>query len=73
MNSLEDLKQAGGRRGSFFRTVSAVLWSFFGVRKSASHDADVATLNPLHVIIVGIVLGILFVLTLVFLVQMVVQ
>lgn len=73
MNSLDDLKQAGTRKGSFFRTVSAVLWSFFGVRKASSHDADVATLNPLHVVIVGVILGIFFVLSLVFLVRMVVQ
>jgi hypothetical protein len=32
-----------------------VLWSFFGVRKRADYERDAQTLNPVHVIIMGIV------------------
>lgn len=46
------------RKLSFFQTISAVLWSFFGVRRGASYREDVARLNPVYVIIAG-VLGML--------------
>jgi len=49
--------------------VGAVFWSFFGVRKSSAHDADMARLNPIHVIVVGVLMGAGFVLSLVALVQ----
>jgi hypothetical protein len=41
---------AGDGKSSFARTMKAVLWSFFGVRKSRDHEADASQLNPLHVI-----------------------
>ena len=68
---MEELKQASTRRLNFFQTISAVLWSFFGVRKGRDHDRDLANLNPVHVIITGVVAGILFVLTLVNLVRVI--
>jgi hypothetical protein len=33
------------REMAFLRMVRIVLWSFFGVRKSASHEADFANVN----------------------------
>ena len=33
------------RQGSLWRTIRAVGWSFFGVRKRASHEADFANVN----------------------------
>jgi hypothetical protein len=42
------------RRASFGQTAAAVLWSFFGVRKRADYEQDAQTLNPVHVIIMGI-------------------
>jgi hypothetical protein len=68
----EDLKQAVARRGSFLRTFRAVAWSFFGVRKGAEYEKDVAQLNPLHVIVAGIVAAALFVTGLVLLVKWVI-
>ena len=64
-----DLKEALRRRGSFLQTMKAVAWSFFGVRKAAEYEKDVTELNPVHVIIAGIVAGIVFVLSLVLLVN----
>ncbi len=52
--------------------MQAVAWSFFGVRRSADHAQDVAKLNPVHVIIAGLLAAGLFVLALVLLVQWVV-
>ncbi|GIX23309.1 MAG: DUF2970 domain-containing protein [Caldimonas manganoxidans] len=67
-----DLREAVRRRGSWWQTVKAVAWSFFGVRRSADHAQDVNTLNPLHVVLVGLVLAALFVLGLIALVNWVV-
>ncbi|MDE1947330.1 MAG: DUF2970 domain-containing protein [Burkholderiales bacterium] len=60
------------RRGSFFGTMRAVAWSFFGVRRSTDYARDVQKLNPVHVVIAGIVGAILFITALVLLVQWVV-
>jgi amino acid transporter len=68
----DDLKQAAARRGSFMQTVSAVGWSFFGVRRSADHAEDVRKLNPLHVIAAGIVGAAIFIAVLVMLVRWVI-
>ncbi len=72
MASIEELKKATQRKGSLRQTVGAVLWSFFGVRRGASHDADMAQLNPVHVVIVGVLAGVLFVAGLVVLVRSIV-
>lgn len=69
----EGLRQAVRRKGSFLQTLRAVAWSFFGVRKSAEHAKDVGQLNPVHVVIAGLVAGVLFVLALVLLVKWVIE
>jgi hypothetical protein len=70
---LQDIKQAAKRKASFGQTVSAVLWSFFGVRKGRDHDHDMAQLNPIHVAIVGVIAGIGFVLVLLAVVNAIVK
>ena len=57
------------RRGSLLRTVRAVAWSFFGVRKSRDLERDVAELKPVHVIVVGVAVAAVFVVGLVLLVN----
>lgn len=49
------------RRGSLFDTVKAVLWGFLGVRRKADFHDDIAKLNPIHLMVVGVVLAFLFV------------
>jgi hypothetical protein len=68
----DDLRNAAARKGSFIQTLRAVGWSFFGVRRSADYAQDVAKLNPVHVIIAGVIGAGVFVLALVLLVQWVV-
>jgi hypothetical protein len=63
------LRSAVGRKGSFLRTMQAVAWSFFGVRKSAEHEYDLHHLNPVHVIVAGLIAAALFVLALILLVR----
>ena len=60
------------RKGSIWQTTRAVAWSFFGVRRSADYEQDVAKLNPVHVIIAGLIGAGLFVTALVILVKWVV-
>ena len=72
MKAGDDLKQAAARPVSFLQTMQAVAWSFFGVRRSADYEKDVAQLNPVHVIIAGVIGAVLFVLVLVLLVQWVI-
>jgi hypothetical protein len=67
-----ELKDAWRRKGSFAQTLRAVAWSFFGVRKGAEYEKDVSQLNPVHVIVAGIVAAALFVLGIVLLVRWVV-
>lgn len=55
------LRAATQRKGSFLQTMRAVGWSFFGVRKGAEHDRDMQQLNPVHVIIAGILGALLFI------------
>jgi hypothetical protein len=68
----DDLREAAARRGSFLHTMRAVAWSFFGVRKSAGYQSDIEKLNPVHVIIAGILGAAIFVGALVLLVGWVV-
>ena len=68
----DELKQASKRKASFGATVKAVFWSFFGVRKRRDYEHDAAELNPVHVIIAGIIGAVLFVLTLILIVHQVV-
>ena len=69
---MDELKEASRRRMSFMATVKAVMWSFFGVRKESAYEEDTQKLNPVHVIVAGIIAAVLFVLTLLMLVKWVV-
>jgi hypothetical protein len=69
---MEELKEATQRPMSFLATVKAVMWSFFGVRKNSAYEEDTAKLNPLHVIIAGVIAAIIFIMTLLLIVKMVV-
>jgi hypothetical protein len=68
----EDLREAAQRKGSFIGSLRAVAWSFFGVRKGAAYEQDIAKLNPVHVILAGIVVAIAFIAGLVLLVNWVI-
>ncbi|MFN3860374.1 MAG: DUF2970 domain-containing protein [Roseateles sp.] len=68
-----DLKEAVQRKASIGQTLSAVAWSFFGVRRGRDHENDMARLNPVHVIIAGVLGAAVFVLMLVLLVRWVIS
>jgi Protein of unknown function (DUF2970) len=60
------------RKGSVLGTFKAVLWGFLGVRRNADYQNDVARLNPIHLIVVGLVVALIFVLSLILIVNWVV-
>ena len=57
------------RRGSLAQTVKAVAWAFLGIRGRGAHEADIANLNPIHLIVVAIVCAAVFVTSLLFIVR----
>jgi hypothetical protein len=67
-----DLKNAAARKGSLLQTFKAVAWSFFGIRRSKDYANDVEKLNPVHVVVAGIVGALIFIGCLVLLVRWVV-
>jgi nitric oxide reductase large subunit len=42
------------RKGSFLRTAKLVLWSFVGLRARNESELDVEQLNPVHIIVMGL-------------------
>jgi hypothetical protein len=69
---MNDLRKATQRKASFGATVKAVFWSFFGVRKKSDYEKDAAQLNPVHVIIAGVIGALIFIATLILIVRLVV-
>ena len=60
------------RKGSLLRTVRAVAWSLIGLRKGSEYQQDVEKLNPIHIIVVGLMAVFLLVMGLIGLVNWIV-
>jgi hypothetical protein len=69
---MEPDKQGRPRQASFGATMKAVFWSFFGVRKRRDYEHDAANLNPVHVILGGLIGALVFIGILLLVVRMVV-
>ena len=59
------------RRAGFIETMRAVLWSFVGIRRQRDYREDASRLNPVAVVVAGVVAGAVFVLALVMVVSFV--
>ncbi len=59
-------------KSSVWCSIKLVAWSFLGIRSNAEYQQDLAKVNPLHVVLVGIVGTLLLVVSLVVLVNWVV-
>ncbi|OYU42623.1 MAG: hypothetical protein CFE44_22970 [Burkholderiales bacterium PBB4] len=70
MNSAEVGKPV--QKKEFFRSVKLVAWSFLGIRGNKEYQQDLAKVNPLHVVVVGVVAALLLVVSLIGLVNWVV-
>ncbi|MFA7667967.1 MAG: DUF2970 domain-containing protein [Burkholderiaceae bacterium] len=49
------------RNYTFFQTMRTVAWGMFGVRKGKGYQEDFSRLNPLHLIVAGLLATALFV------------
>jgi hypothetical protein len=67
-----ELVESVQRSLNFPQTVKAILWAMFGVRKGSGLKEDVSKLNPVYVILAGLLFGALFVGLLLLVVQWVV-
>lgn len=61
----KDIQELARRKLNFFQTLKAVSWGFFGVRKGKGYSEDISKLNPIHLILAGLLAAILFVVGLV--------
>ena len=63
---------ADKRRSSFLHSIKLVAWSFLGIRSKEGYQDDLSRVNPLHVVLVGIVSVLILVVGLIGLVNWVV-
>ena len=69
---MSEVLPAKPAKNSFGRAMLAVAWSFLGIRKKSGFEEDLARISPLHVLLVGLLSGVLFVIGLIVLVNWVV-
>ena len=67
-----DQQPAHVQRTSFVRSIKLVAWSLLGIRSRTGYQDDLAKVNPVHVVLVGFVAVLLFVVSLIGLVNWVV-
>jgi hypothetical protein len=60
------------RKISFLATLAAVFWSFVGLRRNKDYEKDVTGLNPVYVVIAGLLGVAIFIGVLIAVVKMVV-
>lgn len=54
-----------GARPSLMRSLKTVAWSFIGIRSRAGFEEDAAKVNPLHVLLAGVISVLLLVVSLI--------
>ena len=65
------MSQEEPHQSGFLAAMSAVFWSFFGVRKSSDHERSAPQLKPQHYIAAGLLGALVFVLLVLLLVKVV--
>ena len=64
--------ESGSTVSNFLRSFKVVAWSFIGIRKQSEFHTDGNSVRPVHVIVVGLLLALLFVLGLITVINLVV-
>ena len=54
-----------GARPSLLRSLKTVAWSFIGIRSRAGFEEDAAKVNPLHVLLAGVISALVLVVSLI--------
>jgi hypothetical protein len=62
---MTDSQKISKQKTSFLRSVKLVAWSFLGIRSRAGYQDDLAKVNPMHVVLVGLIGALLLVLGLI--------
>lgn len=57
--------------GSFLRSLRTIAWAFLGLRKRSGHDDDLSRIGPGHLVLAGLLGGLVFVLLLLLAVRLV--
>ncbi len=65
-------EEATSGKVSFLTSVKLVAWSFLGIRSSKGYRDDLSKVNPLHVVLVGLMAAVLLVVGLISLTKWVV-
>ena len=60
------------KAASPLQVAKAVFWSFFGIRRRAEHEKDLAQIKPLQVVIAGLIGAAIFVSSLILLVKFII-
>jgi hypothetical protein len=58
-------------KAGLLATFKAVAWSFLGIRKESGHESDMANLNPVYVILAGLISCAIFIFILIAIVNVV--
>ncbi|MEO8344347.1 MAG: DUF2970 domain-containing protein [Betaproteobacteria bacterium] len=66
-------QEPGRKAPGFLRIVLAVFWSFFGVRKGRDLLQDSSSIKPAHLIVAGLLGGLLMVVSLLLLVRFIIK
>lgn len=53
-NSGRKLEMGQAPTASFWRSIRMVAWSFLGIRKNSEYQQDMASVNPIHIVVVAI-------------------
>ena len=56
-----DPPESASGKPTLWRSVTLVAWSFLGIRSNKGYREDLAKVNPLHVVLVGLVGAVLLV------------
>ncbi|MGV3654195.1 MAG: DUF2970 domain-containing protein [Noviherbaspirillum sp.] len=59
------LEKKPGEKRTFLQTVVAILWSFIGLRRRSDYEHDAEHMNPVYVIIAGLLAAVAFIVILV--------
>ena len=69
---MSEPKPKDEQKASFLYTLKAVFWSFTGLRRKSDFDADAKKINPVHIVIAGLIAVACFIGVLVTIVKLVV-
>lgn len=66
------MQQPEQEPASFWRTLKAVFWSFLGIRNRQAHQRETAKMNPVYIVVAGLLGVAIFIFVLLMVVRSVV-